>query len=97
MQDDKFEWDDTKAAENFVKHGVTFEHARLAFADRFAVGELDDRFDYGEDRFITTGMVQGTLVTVSYAERGPRLRIITARRAAKHEQDDYFQQNSKYP
>jgi uncharacterized DUF497 family protein len=57
---------------------------RASFADSFAVGRIDDRKDYGEDRFTMIGM---------YTERDDRVRIITARRATRHEQDDYFQQN----
>ncbi len=97
MRDDDFEWDDAKNAQNYAKHGVWFERARFVFADVFAVGEIDDREDYGEDRFLITGMVEGTLLFVAYAERGDRVRIISARRAEKHEQDDYYRQNSKGP
>jgi uncharacterized DUF497 family protein len=39
MNDDDFEWDDAKNDANFANHRVTFEHARLAFADPLAVGE----------------------------------------------------------
>ncbi len=37
MNDDEFQWDDTKAATNYAKHGVTFEAARTAFKDPFAI------------------------------------------------------------
>jgi uncharacterized protein len=97
MHDDKFEWDDDKDDANYAKHGVSFEHARLVFSDTFGIGEVDDRFDYDEERFTLTGMVQGTLLFVAYTERGERVRIIMARRATKHEQDDYYQQNSQAP
>ena len=75
MQDDAFEWDDDKAARNLASHGVSFEAARLAFDDAFAVVREDSRQDYGEDRFILLGMVQERLLTVSYAMRGERVRI----------------------
>jgi uncharacterized protein len=95
MQDEKFEWDDTKNASNLAKHGVGFSRARLVFADAFAVAEYDDREGYeGEDRFTIVGMVEGTLIFVAYTERGERVRIINARQATKHEQDDYYEQNS---
>ena len=97
MQDDDFEWDDTRAATNFANHGVSFERARLAFGDPFAVGRIDDREDYGEDRFTMVGMVQGTLIFMAYTERGDRVRIMSARRATRHEQDDYFEQNTQTP
>ncbi len=102
MQDHDFEWDEAKNAANHAKHGVTFARACLVFADRLAVGGLDDREDYGEDRLSLIGMVEGTLLLVAYTERGvlaadrrvDRIRIVTARWATKHEQDEYYQQNS---
>jgi uncharacterized protein len=95
MQDEQFEWDDTKNASNLAKHGVGFNRARLVFADAFAVAEYDDRESYeGEERFTIVGMVEGTLIFVAYTERGERVRIINARQATKHEQDDYYTQNS---
>lgn len=97
MRDDEFEWDDDKAAANFDKHGVAFERARLIFDDSFGIGEYDDREDYGEDRFTLVGMVEGTLLFVAYAERGDRVRIISARQASKDEQDDYYEQNGQSP
>lgn len=93
MRDDDFEWDDAKAATNLTNHGVSFERARLVFSDPLAVGEIDDREDYGEDRFTLVGMVEGILIFVAWTERGDRVRIISARRATRYEQDDYFEQN----
>lgn len=92
-----FEWDETKAAANYAKHGVSFDSARVVFADPFGIAEYDDRNDYGESRFTRTGMVEGTLLFVAYTERGECIRIISARRATKHEQDDYYQQNGQFP
>ena len=94
MQDDKFEWDNRKAAANARKHAVTFEMARNVFNDPFAIDELDERADYGEARFITTGMVEGHLLFVSYTMRGERIRIISARGAEPHEQRRYHEENS---
>jgi len=91
MRDDWFEWSDSKARANQRKHGVSFEVARV-FDDPASVDEVDDREDYGEDRFITTGMVDGRLLTVVYTERDGRTRIIPARKATRREQDDYFGQ-----
>lgn len=91
----EFEWDGAKAAANMVNHGVSFEFAVTAFNDVFAVEWLDEREDYGEDRFLFLGMAEGSiLLFVAYTERNGRMRIISARRAAQHEQDDYFRQNS---
>jgi uncharacterized DUF497 family protein len=50
--------------------------------------------DYGEDRFTIVGMSGDTLLFVAYTMRGTRIRLISARRATRHEQDDYDQQNT---
>jgi uncharacterized DUF497 family protein len=94
MASDDFEWDEAKAAENYAKHGVSFEMATEVFKDPFAVERLDDREDYGEDRFILVGTAEGVLLTVVHTERNSCIRIISARRATKYEQDDYFTENS---
>ena len=89
-----FEWDDAKAAANFRKHGVTFEQAAFAFGDPFAVEWIDESAVYGEERVILLGMSGGQILSVVYTERGERLRIISARRATKHEKDNYYRQNA---
>jgi len=76
-------------------HGVSFDLARTVFRDPFAIERLDDRADYGEERFVMIGMAEGDiLLFVAYTEREERIRIISARRATQYEQDDYFQQNA---
>jgi uncharacterized protein len=90
----EFEWDEFKARENYAKHGVTFEVAKEVFKDPFAVERLDDRDAYVEDRFVLIGVAEGVILTVVYTERSSRIRLVSARRATRHEQDDYFIQNS---
>ena len=89
-----FEWNKSKAKANFDKHGVSFELAQDVFNDPFAIEVLDDRRDYGEARFVIIGMVEGRILCVVYAERKDAIRIISARRAAKHEQEIYNEDNS---
>ena len=89
-----FEWDDDKAAANWRDHGVTFAHAIKAFRDPFAVERIDDRVDYGEERINLLGGCSGTILHVTYTERGDRIRLISARRAEKHEQDRYYRENA---
>ena len=90
----EFEWGNAKAVANLRAHGVSFELAKTVFQDPFAIERLDDRQDYGEERFVTVGMAEGNVVLfVAYTEREGRIRIISARRATQYEQDDYFQQN----
>jgi uncharacterized DUF497 family protein len=91
MANSEFEWDNRKAAANFAKHGVSFDKAREVFDDPFAVDRLDDRADYGEQRFVIIGMVDGRLLFVSYTMRGDNIRIISARGAEPREQRQYHE------
>ena len=93
----EFDWRNTskKAARNLRDHGVSFALAATAFRDVFAIERIDDREDYGEERIVMTAMAEGNvLLTVVYTERRGRIRVISARRATKREQNDYFTQNS---
>lgn len=90
----EFEWHDAKAEANLQAHGVSFDLATTVFKDPFAVERLDDREDYGEERFVIVGMAEGNVVLfVAYTEREGRLRMISARRATQNEEDDYFEQS----
>jgi uncharacterized DUF497 family protein len=91
---ERFDWDNTKAAANWRDHGVAFDQAVRAFRDPFAVETIDDREDYGEERINLLGMCDGVILHVTYTERGDRIRIISARRAERHEQDFYYRENS---
>lgn len=88
-----FEWDADKAAANIRNHGISFETAQLAFADPFALLE-QDRFEGGEYRWQTTGMVGGmALLVVAHIFRDEGdveiIRLISARRAERHERRRY--------
>lgn len=87
MRDDFFEWDDAKAEANRRKHGVSFDIARAAFEDPFGYDDVDD--DPDEDRWARTGAGPTGILFVIYTNRGPRIRIISARRANSYEQDCY--------
>lgn len=90
MSDDEFEWDADKAQSNLAKHRVSFGAARRVFDDGFALDRLDVGSAGGEVRYIIIGMVNDVLLTVVYTERGTRTRIISARKATKHEQREYY-------
>ena len=87
---EEFEWDAAKATANLRKHGVAFEDAQLVFNDAYALHSFDVDAGYGEQRMIVTGMVNGVLLTVVYTEREERTRLISARKATKHEQLEYY-------
>ena len=90
----EFEWDQDKADANLAHHGVCFDDAVKAFYDPLAVERFDTREDYGEDRINVIAMCDGDLLHVTYVERGDRIRIISARRADRNEQDDYYRKNA---
>jgi hypothetical protein len=88
MRNAFFEWDDREAAGNLRKHDVAFEFARLIFDDQRARDDPDEH--ESEDRFVRIGMANGVVPTVVYTERSARIRIISARKANRHEQRKYF-------
>jgi uncharacterized DUF497 family protein len=83
-----FEWDDAKNRINFAKHGLDFADAELVLAG-LCVTFVDNRFEYGEDRFITLGLLAGRLLTIAHAPRGEATRIISMRKANRREQKIY--------
>ena len=89
MNDGKFQWDDRKAASNIVDHGVTLDAARDVFKDPFAIDQLDDRENCGEERFTIIGMVSGRILFVAYTMRSESIHIISARAAESREQRSY--------
>jgi uncharacterized protein len=85
-----FDWDPDKAARNLHKHGIAFQDAIDVFDDPSAVVEEDP--DPDEERFKIVGVAQGSAIAVIYAERSnDRIRIISARKASKHEIKTYRQ------
>jgi uncharacterized protein len=94
MMELEFEWDAEKAGTNFRNHGIAFQEAVKAFLDPFAIERIDERRDYGEERVNMLAMCDGVILHVTYTERSGRIRIISARRAERHEQEDYYRENS---
>ena len=96
MQDERFEWDDDKAASNLAKHKIGFDDAQLVFDDPGSLDEPDDSMDYGEQRFKSIGMANARLIVVFYTLRDERVRIISARRPSRKEQQDYARENRPF-
>lgn len=84
-----FEWDEEKNNTNLEKHRISFESAKNVFLDRKRLNVPDNRKDYGEQRWNTIGNINGIIVHVSYTVRENRLRLISARKASKREQEYY--------
>ncbi len=86
----EFTWDEAKRKTNLAKHGFDFADAEAVFAGMtYTFG--DDRTYYGEERFITLGMLKGRVVLIAHTEDDDEIRIISMRKATKHEQKEYFQ------
>ena len=83
-----FEWDEAKARTNLRKHRGDFADAATIFEDQRAVTVASDHPE--EERYVTIGMdVLGRVLVVAYTMRGERIRVISARRATKHERTKY--------
>ena len=86
----KLEWDAAKRRANLAKHRLDFSDAEDVF--RGATFTLEDeRFAYGENRFITIGMLRGTVVVIAHTEQEDVVRVISMRKATRNEEELYFQ------
>lgn len=86
----RFTWDPAKERRNRRKHGVAFQEATSVFGDTLATTISDPDHSVGEERFLTIGQSSsGRLLVVCHMEQGDTIRIISARRATTHEQQDY--------
>ncbi len=87
----RFEWDERKNQINLNKHGFNFVDAHLVFNMPMVV-ELDERENYGEDRYIGIGLLQGRVVVMVYTEPDEQtVRIISLRKALSYERRYYEQ------
>ena len=93
MNDIRFEWNKLKALANKRKHGVSFEEAQTVFYDEEAVEFDDPDHSQDEDRFIILGMsLKLRVLVISHCVRkGDVVRIISARKATRHEAEHYWE------
>jgi uncharacterized protein len=86
----EFEWDERKRIRNIRLHSVDFTEVEDTFEDRHAFIQFDARHSEVEDRFLILGKTaRGRLLMTVFAERGPKLRIISSRRANRREARGY--------
>jgi uncharacterized DUF497 family protein len=90
----EFEWDENKRDSNIEKHKIDFVDAISIFKD-IIYTMPDDRKDYGENRFISIGLMSGIEITVVYAVRSGVIRIISARRAHPRERRRYHEERKR--
>ena len=87
----RFEWDEAKQRKNLRQHGFDFLECEGVFAaETYSV--LDDRFDYGEVRIITFGVLNGRVVAITHTESDEVTRIISIRKAVKNEEEIYYKE-----
>ena len=88
----KFEWDETKAARNLSKHGVSFEEAKTVFDDPLYIDFYDPDHSEDEARYLIIGASnRRRLLIVSYTERNDSIRLISAREVTRNEREAYEQ------
>jgi uncharacterized DUF497 family protein len=86
----KFSWDEAKRRSNLQKHGIDFIDAEYVFEGPTFTYE-DDRFAYGEQRFVTLGLLKDIPVSIVHTETNEEIRIISFRKATKPETEILFQ------
>jgi len=89
-----FTWDEKKRKLNLAKHGIDFRDAEAIFDGPLVTVE-DTREDYGEPRYAALGLLEDIVVSVVYTERNDQVRIISIRKALKHEARFFFSQIGK--
>jgi uncharacterized protein len=87
----EFTWSEAKRSANLKQHGLDFVDAPAVFEGVTFTFE-DDRFSYGEQRFVTLGLLAGIPVSVVHTESDHEIRIISFRKATRREAEIYFDQ-----
>lgn len=83
-------WDEAKRQKNLVRHGLDFADAARILDAPIAI-QPDRRFDYDEERLIGLGVLDGQVVVLVFTESSDSLRIISLRRATRHETNLYYE------
>lgn len=94
MNELRFVWDKNKASFNKRKHGISFEEAQSVFYDEKAIEFFDPDHSESEDRFLMLGLsVKLRVLVVCHClrERNKIIRIISARKATRREEQNYWE------
>ena len=87
----EFSWSEAKRAANLKAHGLDFVDAPRVFEGVTFTFE-DDRCSYGEQRFVTLGLLAGVPVSLVHTETDHEVRVISFRKATNREAQIYFSQ-----
>ena len=86
----RFEWNPNKATRNLKRHEVSFDEATTVFDDPMFVTVIDDEHSDDEERYITIGLSrQARLLVVAHTDRAGQVRIISARKVTRKEEQFY--------
>jgi len=85
----RFTWHEPKRQVTLEKRGLDFAHAEQVFAGPTFTFE-DDRKDYGEERWVTLGLLRDKVVVIVHTETEDEIRVISMREADKDEQLLFF-------
>ena len=88
-------WDETKRRSNLADHQFDFCDVALVFGG-VTFSFQDDRFDYGEARFVSLGVLYGTVVSIVHTENENEIRIISFRKATRREINIYREEIARY-
>jgi len=83
-------WDEAKRRRNLRKHGLDFHDADRVFEGVTYTYE-DDRLAYGEQRFVTLGLLGEIAVSIVHTEEDDHIHIISMRKATRREREIYFE------
>jgi uncharacterized protein len=86
----RYTYDAKKRSSNLKKREYDFDDAPLVIESDHTVTFEDRRFDYGEQRFITLGVLRGDVVVITTAETDEEIRVISMRKAERNEQEIYY-------
>ena len=85
----RFSWSEAKRQSNLTEHGLDCVDAPRVF-EGVTYTFKDERFDYGEERFVTLGLLDGVVVSIAHTESPRLIRVISFRKATKREQTIFF-------
>ena len=90
----RYSYDPQKRLSNLKKHGIDFQDAYKVIENELTVTFEDRRFSYNEERFVTLGKLNEIVVVIITAETDSEIRIISMRKANKHEEKIYYQNST---
>jgi uncharacterized protein len=86
-----YSFDPAKQVTNLKKHGLDLDDAKLVIESGNTVTFEDNRFDYDEPRYLTFGILFDQVVVIVTTETEDHIRVISLRKADRHEQKIYFE------